>query len=218
MDLSVAIRGELREVMAARLRIAERAVTGGVRSVTFGLQRELRRQVRRAFRSAPAALSGGSIEKTVAARVTPARGFSLEPEGLVHSRALYRRPSGQVDLLEVFDRGAEIRAAGGKWLAIPTEHAPLRSGRGGKRRARPKESGLKLQFMPTRNPRLGRLVLRDRGSRAAARETVVYWLVREVRLPKRLDIAAAERKWRARLGPQIERNLDRLARRAGLEL
>jgi len=216
MDLSVAIRGDLREVMAQRLRVAERAVTGAVRSITFGLQRELRRQVKRAFRSAPVALSGGSIEKTVAARVTPVRGFSLEPEGLVHSRALYRRPSGQVDLLEVFDRGAEIRAAGGKWLAIPTEHAPLRSGRGGMRRARPRESGLKLQFRPTRNPRLARLVLRDRA--AAGRETVVYWLVREVRLPKRLDIAGAERKWRARLGPQIERNLDRLASRANLEL
>lgn len=89
-----------------------------MRSTTGGLQRDLRRQVGRAFRGAPTVLSGGSIEKTVAARVTPARGFSLEPERLAHSHALYRRPSGQVDLLEVFDRGAEIRAAGGKWLAI----------------------------------------------------------------------------------------------------
>lgn len=203
--------------MAQRLRIAERAVTSGVRSTTRGLQRELRRQVKRAFRNAPAALSGGSIEKTVGARVTPARGASLDAEGLVYSRALYRRPSGQVDLLEVFERGAEIRAAGGTWLAIPTEHAPLRSGRGGQRRASPKESDLKLRFAPTRDPRVARLVLRD-PARGAAREVVVYWLVREVRLAKRLDIVAAERKWRARLGPQIERNLDRLTRRAGILL
>ena len=217
MDLLVAARGDLREVMAQRLRVAERAVTNGVRSTTFGLQRELRRQVKRAFRSAPVALSGGTIEKTVGARVTPARGFSLEPEGLVYSRALYRRPSGQVDLLEAFDRGAEIRAAGGRWLAIPTEHAPLRAGRGGQRRARPKESGLKLQFLPTRDPRVARLVLREAAERPGRQPAVLYWLVREVRLAKRLDIAAAERKWRARLGPQIERNLDRLAARAGLD-
>lgn len=217
MELTLAIRGDLRQILAQRLRGAERAVTGGVRSTTFGLRRELCRQIKRAFRSASVALSGGRIEKTVGARVTPARGFSLEPEGLVYSRALYRRPSGQIDLLEVFDRGAEIKAAGGRWLAIPTEHAPLRSGRGGQRRASPKESGLKLQFLPTRDPRVARLVVRDE-ARRPGQPAVIYWLVREVRLAKRLDIAAAERKWRARLGPQIERNLDRLGRRHGAVL
>jgi len=218
MDLELAIRGDLRETMAQRLRVAERAVTSAVRSTTFGLQRQLRREAKRAFRNAPAALSGGSIEKTVAARVTPAKGASLDVEGLVFSRALYRRPSGQVDLLEVFERGTEIRAGGGNWLAIPTEHAPLRSGRGGPRRARPKESGLRLQFLPTRDPRVGCLVLRERSRAAGAREGVVYWLVREVRLAKRLDIAAGERKWSARLGPQIERNLDRFASQAGVQV
>lgn len=213
MDLLVAVRGDLRALMAQRRRLAERAVTNGVRSTTFGLQRELRRQVKRAFRNAPASLSGGVIEKTVGARTRPARGASLDAEGLVYSRALYRRASGQVDLLEVFERGAHIKAAGGRWLAIPTAHAPLRSGRGGQRRAWPRESGLKLAFAPTRDPRVARLVLRERGRDPAK---VVYWLVREVRLAKRLDIAAAGRKWRARLGPQIERNLDRLAARAGL--
>ena len=219
MDLLVAVRGDLRGLMAQRLRLAERAVTSAVRSTTRGLQRELRRQLKRAFRSAPAALSGGSIEKTVGARIRPARGASLDAEGLVYSRARYRRPSGQVDLLEVFDRGAEIKAAGGKWLAIPTEHAPLRSGRGGQRRAWPKESGLKLKFLPTRDARVARLVLADgRQTSSGGRAIVVYWLVREVRLARRLDIAAATRKWRARLGPQIERNLDRSGSRAGLQL
>ena len=38
-----------------------------------------------------------------------------------------RRPGGMVDLVQLFGQGAIIRAAGGGWLAIPTENAPLKS-------------------------------------------------------------------------------------------
>jgi hypothetical protein len=116
-----------------------------------------------------------------------------------------------------FDRGAEVKAAGGSGLAIPTEHAPQRFGRGGQGRAGPKEKGLRLQFLP-------------RG--------ILVWLVScRMTEPSGPDSRPSSTGSSAKcaspsastsprpnadgapgLGSQIERNRDRLASRAGLRL
>src|SRR5690606_29278018 len=112
-----------------------------------------------------------------------------------------RRPSGTVDLLLVFDEGALITGRGGKWLAIPTGIAPLKSGRGGARRATPAEAGLNLVFLPAGS---NRGVLVDPGSRE-----VLYVLVKQVRVRKRIDLDRVFQARSARLVDQFFRTLAR---------
>lgn len=97
-------------------------------------------------------------------------------------------------------------ARNGQWLAIPTENAPLRSGRGGVRRAWPSETKLQLQFLRIEP---NRAVLLTKGRRPR----VLYILVRKVELAKRLDIAHAHSRASRRLFREFPRQLARQDRR-----
>lgn len=113
-----------------------------------------------------------------------------------------------------FDEGALISRGGGLWLAIPTDNVPRVSsgGRGSGRPATPQQveeqfnQDLKLVKDPNR-PGLAYLVVNvvqaknRRGWRRATdkrlqqgrnvESVIMFYLVRQVRLPKRLDIDAA---------------------------
>lgn len=115
--VQIAAEGNLNAFMRAREKGVASAVTRAVRAITGGLQRELRRQVRRAkFQSK-------GLEQLVRARTEPRKGYTPDAEGLVYSNARVMRNGEEVDLLEVFDSGATIKSKGGKWLAIPTDDA-----------------------------------------------------------------------------------------------
>lgn len=206
MELRAALRGDLREILADEERAIARAATRSVRAAAGQARRMIRSQIRRNFADRSGRLSGTPLEDTVRYKSEPRRGTALDATAVVSSRAVYRRRGQEFDLLALYDQGATIRARGGKWLAIPTAEAPLRGGRGGTRRARPSEIKLKLQFVQTA-PSQALLLSRGRKPR------VLYILVRQVKLTKRLDIARAHGSAAQRLSNEFPRQLAREDRR-----
>lgn len=206
MELKVALRGDLQAMLKDEERAIARAATRSVRAAAGQARRMLRSQIRRNFGERKSRLSGAAFEDTVRYRSKPKRGQALDAAATVYSRARYRRPGGEVDLLALYDQGVTIRARGGRWLAVPTSEAPLRSGegsgRGGARRATPKESGLALQFIPIAKDR-ALLVTKGR------RQRVLYVLLREVKLGKRLDVQRAYQSGERRLTSEFGRQLAR---------
>ncbi|GIX10727.1 DUF6441 family protein [Elioraea sp.] len=118
MRLAVTILGDLRQVLATEVRAGERAAMTAIRAETEQVKQELRQQVVSAFGG-----RGRGIANAWRARVFPRSGQSLRPAGLVWTRA--------PDVIDAFERGALIRARGGrKFLAIPTGFNAARGRRG----------------------------------------------------------------------------------------
>ena len=191
MTLEVAIRGDLKAMMRDEAKALRKSATIAVRRAARGARRDLIRQIKRSVKTNQG-LSRKRPEQWVIAKLDPQRGFkSNNPTGVVSGRARYRRRAGEVDLLTILDEGATVTARSGKFLAIPTENAPLRSGRGGARRAMPSEVRIPVDILPARG---GRAVIVRRGTRE-----VLWTLVREVRLPKRIDAARSHAKRTAKI-------------------
>ena len=209
MRLQAALQGDLRQLLAAELKDAERGVTAGVRRATEGLKAELRGQV-------TGAGLGERLARTWRSEVYPRAGASLAAAGLVWSKA--------PKLVSAFATGAIIRSRHGLFLAIPTEAAG-RVG-DGRKRITPggweRRTGLRLHFVYRRggpsllvadNVRLtgrGRAARNEgrRGgvsyTRLTGRTTVpIFVLVPQVTLKKRLDVEAAARKWIGRLAADL---------------
>ncbi len=169
--IGLAVQGRLDQAMQQELHAAEKAVTVSIRRVASGLKNEMRRQVKRAG-------MGEGLARAWRSRSYPHRGFSLDAKGVVWGAAKY---------LHVFETGATIRAQGAKWLAIPTAHV----GRLGNRRLKVKDfRSARLQFLPTRDPNVARLV-----HRAGMQDTLLFWLVKQVHVKKTLDFRGASEKW-----------------------
>lgn len=114
-----AVVGSLKRILDEEVRAGERAVTRAIRRETDRTQRELRTQTTSAFGQRGRGLAGAWR-----ARVFPQSGESLGAAGIVWTKA----PT----IIDAFERGAVIRARGGRYLAIPTGfNAPQgRRGRG----------------------------------------------------------------------------------------
>ncbi|MCQ4162903.1 DUF6441 family protein [Roseomonas sp. GC11] len=110
--------GDLRQTLAAEVRAGERAATQAVRSETEALKRELREQVTTGFAS-----KGRGIAQAWRSQIFPRSGVSLRAAGLVWSKV--------PNVIDAFERGALIRAKGGRrFLAIPTGFNAARGWRG----------------------------------------------------------------------------------------
>jgi hypothetical protein len=206
--LEAALQGSLREMMAAELRAAERAVTAGVHEATDGLKGELRRQI-------TSAGLGTRLANTWRGEVYPKGQPSIAAAGFVWSKA--------PGLVRMYAEGAVIRSKHGLFLAIPTPAA----GKYGDARQKiapgawERIHGLRLRFVYRRGaPSLlvadnARLSKRGRAAanigrrqgaaftRLSGRTTVpLFILVPQVTVPKRLDIDGAAQKWIAAL-PQL---------------
>ncbi len=154
----------------------------------------------------------------------PKTGDSKDAAGVVWSKA--------PQIIRTFDQGVVIRSNNGFWLAIPTENAP-KKGVGGKRVSPsnfPEHRFGKLRFVK-RNNRLALLVVEAVGfSKKTGRVTrvrkggaytktgrlksgtgsaVMFILVPQIKMPKRLDVEREARKWHSRLLKNIDRNLSR---------
>ena len=117
MRLAAAI-GDLRQALAAEVRAGERAATGAVREGTEALKRELRGQVLAAFGG-----RGRGLANAWRSQVFPRSGVSLRAAGLVWTKV--------PNVIDAFERGALIRAKGGRrFLAIPTGFNAARGWRG----------------------------------------------------------------------------------------
>ena len=214
MKLVATLARSLQADMQAELRDIERAVTTGTRDAGRGLKTELRRQV------ASAGL-GQRLANSWRDKHYPNQ--KLDAASLVYTKA--------PQIIRAFDEGAVIRSRRGRFLAIPTENAP-RKGTDGRRISPstfPEHRFGPLRFVP-RSERavapgrrwVARLVQRQtgelRGFRRAtdrARRSgqglttvVMFLLVPQVKLRKRLDVARAAEHWSAQLPALIEQQLD----------
>jgi hypothetical protein len=185
----------------------ETAVTAGIRDATTGLKDALRQDV-------VAAGLGQRLSRTWRGRTYPETGASMEAAAFIWSKA--------PKIVDAFDRGVVIRSKSGFWLAIPTAAAGPRgiSSTGRAARITPggweRRTGMRLRFVHRRgrplllvadNARIntkGRAVLNRRKSGQAT--AVIFLLVPQVSLRKRLDIDSAARNWAGRVPSLIARH------------
>jgi hypothetical protein len=190
-----------------------RAVISGTRDAGRGLTTELRRQV-------SSAGLGQRLANSWRDKHYPNR--KLDAASLVYTKA--------PQIIRAFDEGAVIRSRRGRFLAIPTENAP-RKGTDGRRinpSTFPEHRFGPLRFVP-RFSRLSLLVVdglrasfsrqtgvlrgfrraTDRAGRSGEGLTtvVMFLLVPQVKLSKRLDVARAAERWSGQLPALIEQQL-----------
>lgn len=188
-QIVVTVENNVPREMIARVGRMERAVKTAVAGATM--------QLKTAWRQDVASKLGGRLGNAVRAEVYPAGDSSLNAAGLVYAKA--------PKLIGAHERGAVIRAASGLWLAVPLPAAG-KSGRRG--RITPDEwerrTGRRLRFV-YRAGRNGLLVDDGTARRGAAtvgrgfkvargfknRTIPIFALVRQVKLPKRLNLKAA---------------------------
>jgi Family of unknown function (DUF6441) len=213
MNLAVKLGRSLQVDMQAELRDIERAASNGTRDAGRGLRTELRQQV------AGAGL-GQRLANSWRDKHYPNQ--RLDAASLVYTKA--------PQIIRAFDEGAVIRSRRGRFLAIPTENAP-RKGTDGRRispstfpehrfgplRFVPRQSGPSLLVVDGLRASFSRQTRQLRGFRRAtdrARRSgqglttvVMFLLVPQVKLRKRLDVARAAEHWSGQLPALIERQL-----------
>lgn len=203
MKIGASIDGDLDAIATEILQEAEAAVTRGVFAAGRGLRDDWRGQVR-------ASGLGSRLANSVRQTDFPRSGTSLRAASLVWTKA--------PDILHAFDGGVLIRGKDGLWLAIPLPAAGLTGL--GRQRISPwrweQRTGMRLRFVYRRNgPSL--LVADDarltsRGLAAAkggrqrrdgiltgAQTVPVFLLLRQVKMPKKLDLDGLAREATARL-------------------
>ena len=207
--LGEAIRRDL-EAEAGRL---AKAIEAGVGDAGEGLKQDLRKQVLTAG-------LGPRLARTWRSRTYPNKRH--DAASLVWSRA--------PQIVRVFDQGTLIKSRNGFWLAIPTPAAPRR-GVGGKRinpSNFPEHRFGPLRFVYRRgkpsllvvdgvrvNAGTGRVGRRAKGGaytqsgrlKAGMATVVMFVLVPQVRMPKRLDVERAAKQWVRVLPQLIDRRL-----------
>jgi hypothetical protein len=213
MKRAATIGRSLKAGMQAELRDIERAVASGTRDARRGLRTELRRQV-------TGAGLGQRLGNSWRDKHYPNR--KLDAASLVYSKA--------PQIIRAFDEGAVIRSRRGRFLAIPTENAP-RKGTEGKRispstfpehrfgplRFVPRPGGPSLLVVDGHRASFSRktgelrafrrATDRARQSGAGLTTVVMFLLVPQVKLAKRLDVARAAEHWSAQLPALIEQQL-----------
>lgn len=209
MRLKASITGNLHAFMRKQAEAAEEAVTGGVKDITDSLKQELRQQV-------VTAGLGRRLSQSWRSQIFPKGRRSIKAAGWVWSKAPL--------IINAFDRGVVIKSDKGFFLAVPTSAAP-KKGVGGKRISPsnfPEYSLGRLRFVYRRGaPSL--LVVDNlrartgkRGGFAKASESalrkgrglatvVMFILVPQVHLKKRLDVQGTVKRWEPQLPDAILR-------------
>ena len=210
MRVDAAINGNLTKFMKQQEEAALAAVTGGISEITTHIKDDLRSQVTNAG-------LGSKLAKSWQAKVYPKGKKSLEAAGWVFSKA--------PKIIRAFNDGAVIRSKDGWFLAIPTEAAPKR-GVGGKRinpSNFPEHTLGRLRFVY--RPGAVSLLVVDglrasTGKRGGFRKAsdsnlksgrglatvVMFFLVPQAKLKKRLDYKSVVNQWQPQLGQAILNN------------
>lgn len=194
-----------------------RSVTSAMREATEGIKGDLRADV------AEAGL-GQRLANTWRGKTYPEAGASLEAASFVWTKA--------PKLIDAFDRGVTIRSNRGLFLAIPTAAAGAvgRNATGKRERITPagweRRTGMRLRFVYRRpgpslliadnarlskkglaRPNTGRTRAGAPFTRVAGRATVVVFiLVPQARLRKRLAIEPVAERWAGRVGGLLARH------------
>jgi hypothetical protein len=224
MRLATTIVGDIRKMLAAEVEAGKRAAMTAIRSETEAAKQDLRAQVRGAF-----GVNGSGIANAWRGRVYPASGKSLRPAGLVWTktptiidafeRGATIRPKGGQKFLAIptgFNAARGRRGRGEKGMRVtPAQMVASRQAF-----IRPFENGKGFVWcLPVRR---GQTVGRRRAPLVAGGITAVatanrkgarawqaallkqgfvpmFLLLPEVRLAKRLDVAAVQNAVRRRL-------------------
>ena len=213
MKFAAAITRSLQAAFQAELRDIERAVASGTRDAGRGLKAELRRQV------ASAGL-GRQLANSWRDKHYPNQ--KLDAASLANTKV--------PQIIRAFDEGAAIRSRRGPFLEIPTENAP-RKGTDGRRispstfpehrfgplRFVPRSGGPSLLVVDGLRASFSRKSGELRGFRRATKRArargdgvttvVMFLLVPQVKLGKRLDVGRAAEHWSAQLPALIEQQL-----------
>ncbi|MGB3391297.1 MAG: DUF6441 family protein [Pseudaminobacter sp.] len=189
-----------------------RSVTSAMREVTDRLKDDLRADV----------IDAGldqRLANTWRGKTFPEGGVSLDAAAFIWSKA--------PKIVDAFDRGVTIRSKNGFWLAIPTPAAGATglTTTGARARITPggfeRRTGMRLRFVYRRGkpsllvvdnarlskrglarPNAGRTRNGEQFTRLTGRSTVVVFiLVPQVTLRKRLDIEPIAQRWANRIGP-----------------
>jgi Family of unknown function (DUF6441) len=193
-----------------------RSVTSAMREATDGLKGDLRADVVEAG-------LGQRLANAWRGKTYPEGGASVEAASFVWSKA--------PKLIDAFDRGVTIRSNRGLWLAIPTAAAGATglSPTGARKRITPagweRRTGMRLRLVYRRGqpsllvtdgrlskkglvrPNIGRTRAGAQFTRIAGSATVVVFiLVPQVTLRKRLDIEPIARRWAGRVGGLVARH------------
>lgn len=200
-------RPDLTKALAGTEKGIERAVTSGMRDAANELKERLRADV-------VGSGLGDRLARTWRGTVYPEVGESMGAAAFVWSKA--------PRLIDAFDRGVTIRSPRGFWLAIPTPAAgPRGIGRNGRpARITPggweRRTGMRLRFVYRRrgpsllvaeNARLNSRGLAAANRRKTGQATViVFLLVPQVTLRKRLNIDATARRQAARVPALIAKH------------
>jgi Family of unknown function (DUF6441) len=213
VKLAASITRSLQANMRAELGDIERAVATGTREAGRGLRIELRRQV-------TSAGLGQRLANSWQDKLYPNQ--KLDAASLVYTKA--------PQIIRAFDEGAVIRSRRGRFLAIPTENAPSKGIDGqrispstfpehrfGPLRFVPRQSGPSLLVVDDLRASFSRQTGELRGFRRAtdrARRSgqglttvVMFLLVPQVKLRKRLDVPPAAERWSGQLPALIEQQL-----------
>jgi len=204
-QLKLAVSGDLQEYTATLAKAVETGCNRAIRRVTFGLRSNLRGRVRRAGFRSP------GLSKALAAKVDRSK-----LEGRVYSVARYEASEGRqaFDLIKLFEEGATITAAKGKFLAVPTGLGPMRGGRGGQRRATPQEvsdMGWKLAVLPSRGGRMVVLATLPSGVKI-----VTHVLIPQNKLRKRYDLQSGITLWEDRMSQVLAEEIDKASEKKGV--
>jgi hypothetical protein len=188
--------------LEARKDAVARSVTRAMRDVTAGLKADLREDVKRGG-------LGDRLANTWRGETYPKSKDSINAAAFVWSKA--------PKIVSAFDLGVTIRGANRKYLAIPTPDAGIQTGAGKRRRVSPeswtRETGVKLRFVPksdhallvadahyVRQPARWRTrksfkPIRHARLPGAKAYVVVFILVPQVTLRKRLSVAPHAQDW-----------------------
>lgn len=189
----IATIDSVRKQMDRDVAMAERAVRGGVNDATLALKTTLRSQV-------TAVGLGQRLANTWRSNVKP-KEASLTADGMVWTKAAY--------IMRAHAFGAVIRARNGRFLAIPTREAGVRTGGRGAKvtpESWQRRTGRKLIFVPASGSRPALLITdaatgtftrkgAARTSRAASprapSSVVIFILLPQVRIRKKLNVEGA---------------------------
>ena len=204
MKLKLDITPNLVALMAAEVAAGERAVTTAMREAGRGLKSAWRAQI-------TGAGLGTRLANSIRLASFPKSGESLNAAALVWSNAPV--------IVGAHDTGPLIRSGSGFWLAIPLPAAG--KAMGGKRITPAmweQKTGLRLRFV-YRSRGQSLLVadavrLTTRGQAAVSKSKTgrgqvtvpIFLLVRQVKLPKRLDLARDAERAQAVIPGSIVRN------------
>ena len=205
MKFVATIAGSIKEDMETEMRQIGKAVAAGVKEAGGGLKSDLRKQV-------VSAGLGIRLSRTWRERTYPNKGHDAAT--LIWSKA--------PQIIRTFDKGTVIKSKSGFWLAIPTPSAPKR-GIGGRRinpSNFPEHRFGKLRFVYRRrgpsllvvegvriSSKTGRVGRRAKGGaltktgrmKSGMTTVVMFMLVPQVRMPKRLDVRRSAKRWAAQL-------------------